>query len=143
MYRSVYVRHGKFVTEVYDKRDNFNFNIVNYPFMRSNIPARPIYGVYISQLIRIKRICDAFVKRHILLTERLNRQGFWYSKLCNSFKKFAKKYNVELSKYNVSIRTHVSQGICIPLEVRHDLARKEDSLIDNCFFTRLPHMVVG
>ena len=103
---SISICHGKFVTEVYDKRDNFNFNIVNYPFMCSNIPARPTYGVYVSQLIRINRICenfDAFVKRHRLLTERLIRQGFWYSKLCNSFKKFAKKYNAELSKYNVRI----------------------------------------
>ena len=54
-------------------------------------------------------------------------------KQCNSFKKFTKKYNAELSKYNVStcIRTHVSQGICIPLEVKHDLHYLEDSLIDN------------
>ena len=36
---SISICHGKFVTEVYDKRDNFNFNIVNYPFMCSNIPA--------------------------------------------------------------------------------------------------------
>ena len=83
--------------------------------MCSNIiPARPTYGVYISQLIRMNRICenfDAFVKRHRLLTERLIRQGFWNSKLCNSFKKIAKKYIAELSKYNVSIRTHLSQGI--------------------------------
>ena len=56
--------------------------------------------MYISQLIRINRFCEsfnAFAKRHRLLTERLIRQGFWYSKLCNSFKKFAKKYNAELS----------------------------------------------
>ena len=65
---SISICHGKFVTEVYDKRDNFNFNIVNYPFMCSTIPARPTYGVYISQLIRINRICEkiyAFVKRQI------------------------------------------------------------------------------
>ena len=55
---SISICHGKFVTEVYDKKDNFNFNIVNYPFMCSNIPARPTYGVHISQLIRINRICD-------------------------------------------------------------------------------------
>ena len=86
---SISICHGKFVIEVYDK-DNFNFNIVNYPYMCSNIPARPTYNVYISQLIRINRICDkfnTFVKRHRLLTEKLIRQGFWYSKLCNSFKK--------------------------------------------------------
>ena len=48
------------VTEVYDKRDAFNFNIVNFPYMSSNIPANPTYGVYISQLIKISRICDTF-----------------------------------------------------------------------------------
>ena len=40
-------------------------------------------GVYISQLIRISRICDKFanfVKRHRLLTDRLMKQGFWYIK---------------------------------------------------------------
>jgi len=36
----------------YDKRDDFNFPIVNFPFMCSNIPAAPAYGVYISELIR-------------------------------------------------------------------------------------------
>ena len=60
---STCICHGKFVTEVDDKR----FNIVNYPFMCSTIPARPTYSVYISQLIRINRICDnfnTFGKRH-------------------------------------------------------------------------------
>ena len=36
-----------------DKRDAFNFNIVNFPYMSSNIPANLTYGVYISQRIRI------------------------------------------------------------------------------------------
>ena len=36
---SISICHGKFVTEVYDKRDNFHFNVVDYPFMCSNIPA--------------------------------------------------------------------------------------------------------
>ena len=47
--------------------------------MCSNIPAKPTYGVYVSQLIRISTICDnyvSFVKRHRLLTERLIKQGF-------------------------------------------------------------------
>ena len=55
---SISICQGKFITEVFDKRDNFNFNIVNYPYMCSNIPTKPTYGVYISQLIRISRICD-------------------------------------------------------------------------------------
>ena len=38
--------------KLYDKRDDFNFPIVNFPFICSNIPAAPAYGVCISQLIR-------------------------------------------------------------------------------------------
>ena len=75
---SISICSSKYVTEVYDKRDAFNFNIVNFPYMSSNIPANPTYGVYISQLIRISRICDtfqSFVLRHRLLTERLVKQG--------------------------------------------------------------------
>ena len=35
-------------TKIYDKRDDFNFPIVNFPFMCGNIPAAPAYGVYIA-----------------------------------------------------------------------------------------------
>ena len=35
-------------TKLYDKRDDFNFPIVNFPFICSNIPAAPTYGVYLS-----------------------------------------------------------------------------------------------
>ena len=100
---SISICQGKFITEVFDKRDNFNFN---YPYMCSNIhvPAKPTYGVYISQLIRISRICDkfdSFVKRHRLLTDRLIKQGFWYSKLCSSFIKFARRHSAEICKYSL------------------------------------------
>ena len=41
---------------VYDKRDDFNFQIVNFPHMDGNIPANPTYEVLISQLVRFARI---------------------------------------------------------------------------------------
>ena len=98
--------------------------------MCSNIPAKPTYGVYISQLIRICRICDnysSFLSRHKLLTERLVRQGFWYNNLCITFKKFARRYNVLInvliSKYGVSVRARVTEGIRIPLVAKPDLIR--------------------
>jgi hypothetical protein len=37
---------GQLGTKIYDKRD-FNFKIINFPNMWSNIPASPAYGVYI------------------------------------------------------------------------------------------------
>ena len=49
---------GRFTTAVFDKRDGFNFHIVNFPYMDSNIPSKPAYGIYISQLVRIGRVCD-------------------------------------------------------------------------------------
>jgi hypothetical protein len=42
-------------TKIYDKRDDFNFKIINFPNVCRNIPASPAYGVYISQLIRYAR----------------------------------------------------------------------------------------
>ena len=39
-------------TRLYDKRDDFDFHIVNFPYLSSNRPSGPSYGVYISQLIR-------------------------------------------------------------------------------------------
>ena len=39
---------GQLTTKLYDKRDDFNFPIVNFPFMCSNISAAPAYGVYIA-----------------------------------------------------------------------------------------------
>ena len=46
---------GKLSTRLYDKRDDFDSHIVNFPFLSSNIPSGPSYGVYISQLIRYAR----------------------------------------------------------------------------------------
>ena len=42
-------------TKIYDKRDDFNFDIVHFPFLDGDVPQRPSYGVYISQLIRFAR----------------------------------------------------------------------------------------
>ena len=52
------VSNGLFSTRVYDKTESFNFLIVNYPFMSSNIPSGPAYGIYVLQLVRIGRICN-------------------------------------------------------------------------------------
>ena len=48
-------RDGQLRTSLYDKRDDFNFHITNFPFLSSNIPSSPAYGVFISQLLRYAR----------------------------------------------------------------------------------------
>jgi hypothetical protein len=72
---------GRLRTKLYDKRDDFNFPIVNFPFIYSNISAAPAYGVYISQLIRYFRAYGSyqdFLDRELLLTRKLLNQG-WLS----------------------------------------------------------------
>ena len=59
---------GQLGIKNYDKRDDFNFKIINVPNTCSNIPASPAYGVYISQLIRYARTSrnySDFLKRHL------------------------------------------------------------------------------
>ena len=66
--------NNRLYTKLYDKCDDFDFHIVNFPFLLSNIPSSPSYGVYISQLIRYARCCsyhDDFGYRHKLLVDRL------------------------------------------------------------------------
>ena len=45
---------------LYDKRDAFGFQIVNFPFMSSNIRSAPAYAVYAFQLIRYARCCSNY-----------------------------------------------------------------------------------
>jgi hypothetical protein len=47
-------------TKIYDKRDYFNFPIVKFPFICSNIPVPPFFGVYTSQLTRYSRACGSY-----------------------------------------------------------------------------------
>ena len=53
-------KSNNIMTKFYDKRDAFGFHIVNFPFMSSNIPSAPAYGVYASQLIRYARCCSNY-----------------------------------------------------------------------------------
>ena len=52
------ISNGFVSSKIYDKRDDFDFDIVNFPFLDGDVPRRPSYGVYISQLIRFARVCS-------------------------------------------------------------------------------------
>ena len=82
---------GQLRTKLYCKRDDFNFPIVNFPFICSNIPAAPAYGVYFCQLIRYSRACCSyqdFLDRGLLLIRKLLNQGFLLFKLKSSLRMF-------------------------------------------------------
>ena len=100
-------------TKIYDERDDFDFEIVNFPFLDGDVPRSTSYGVYISQLIRFARtssyVAD-FNTRNKLLTQKLLKQGYRYHKLRKTFSKFYRRYYDLISKFQVGLKSLLCQG---------------------------------
>ena len=97
---------GQLRTSLYDKRDDFNFHITNFPFLSSNIPSSPAYGVFISQLIRYARACssyECFILRAARLSSKLLGQGYVMERLKSSLRKFYGRYGDLIKHYEVSL----------------------------------------
>ena len=111
------ISNGTVPTKIYDKRDGFDFDIVNFPFLGGDVPRPTSYGVYISQLIRFARASsnlNDFNYRNKALTAKLLRQGYRYFKLRKAFSKFYRRHSALLEKYCVSLKTLLKQGISEP-----------------------------
>ena len=77
----MFISNGTVSSKIYDKRDDFNFEIVIFPFLGGDVPLSPTYGygVCILQLIRFARVysnSDDFNNRNLLLTAKLLNQGY-------------------------------------------------------------------
>ena len=82
------ISNGIVSTKIYDKRDDFYFEIVNFPFLDGDVPRSISYGVYISQLIRFSRASSYVINiypRNKLLTQKLHKQSYQYHKLRKTF----------------------------------------------------------
>ena len=104
-------------TKIYDKRDDLDFDIVNFPFLDGDGPRSASYGVYISQVIRSARVSshvDDFNTRNKVLTAKLLKQGYRYHKLRKAFSKFYRRHYDIVSKYNVGLKTLLLQGLSEP-----------------------------
>ena len=97
-------RDGQLRTSLYDKRDDFNFHITNFPFLSSNIPSSPAYDVFISQLIQYARVCssyECFILRAARLSSELLGQGYVKERLKSSITKFYGRYGDLIKRYKV------------------------------------------
>ena len=110
-------------TKIYDKCDDFDFNIVNFPFLDGDVPRRPSYGVYISQLIRFARASS-----HV--TDFINGNTFLILLTPQSVSKFYRRHFELIEKYHVNVKKLMQQGICNP-EFYGDLVYKFKKIIGN------------
>ena len=81
------ITNGIVSSKIYDKWDDFNFEIVIYSFLDGNIPRSLSYGVYISQPIRFARVCsnvDDFNNWNLFLIAKLLKQAYSYHKIQKS-----------------------------------------------------------
>ena len=103
---NISIYQGKFRITLYDKRKDYNFDVISYPFLDGNIPKNLSYGVFASQLIRMAKVNSTLKGFKDCISELLNKlvnQGF---KLAALRKKFVQFYNSKLNiwgKFGVDI----------------------------------------
>ena len=101
---------GKLYMRLYDKRDEFDFPIVNFPYLNSNIPESSAYAVLVSQLIRFARLFSKHedILRGSILVAKLLKQGYSSQKLHCSRDILHGNFRLLLRNYMVAIHTYVS-----------------------------------
>ena len=115
-------------TKIYDERNDFDFDIVNFPFLDGDVHRSASYGVYISQLIPFARVyshVDDFNTRSEVLTANVSDKGH---KLRKAFSKFYRRHFDIVSKYNVGFKTLRLQCLSEP-EFYGDLVYKFRKMI--------------
>ena len=92
------------VIDIIHIHDDFNFHITNFPFLSSNIPSSPAYGVFISQLIRYARACssyECFFLRAVRLSNKLLGQRYVKERLKSFLRKLFGRYGDLTKQYEV------------------------------------------
>ena len=123
---------------MYNKHDDFDIEIVNFPFLEGDVPRYTSYGVYISQLIRFARassyVAD-FNTRNKLLTKKRLKQGYQYHKLRKTFSKFYRRYYDLISKFQVRLKSLLRQALLEP-DFYSDLVYKLKKIVGSNKFQR-------
>ena len=93
-------------TSIYDKRDAFDFPIVNFPTLTGNIPEKSSYGVFTGELVRYARACSYFEDfkfRTLSLVRKLKKQGFTSRLLKRTWRMFCDSHILLVQKYGSGV----------------------------------------
>ena len=111
------ITNGIVSSKIYDKRDDFNFEIVKNSFLMEKSLSF-LWCIYISQLVRFARVCsnvEDFNNRNLFLTAKLLKQGYRYHKIRKAFSKLYHRHSELIVKYNIGLTTLLQQGISEPI----------------------------
>lgn len=90
----------------YGKHDDFNFQIVSFTFLSTNIPSAPLYCIYISQLIFYACTClhyMDFINRGVFLTLKLLHQSLEEEWLKLTLHKFYGHHHKLVGRFEVDV----------------------------------------
>ena len=121
---NICISNGTVSTKIYDKRDDFDFELVNFPFLDGDVPpAYLIRGIHISldssEILQILVTLTAVVKP--LLPNFLGRAVVILN-FVRRFRNFIAD-SALVETYSVSLKTLLRQGISEP-EFYGDLVYK-------------------
>ena len=112
------ITNGIVSSKIYDKRDDFNFEIVNFPFLDGDVPRSPSYGVkhFLSLFVLLECVLMLMTSTtETFLTAKLLKQGYRYHKIRKAFSKFYHRHSELIVKYNIGLKTLLQQGITEPI----------------------------
>ena len=106
---SIIIKNSIIFTKIFDKRDQFNFKIVNFPVLSGNIPINSSYGVAIGEWVRYARGCtfyNDFKSRSLILIKKLKNNLYILKRLKHFWFKFCKSHHFLILKYGSKILNH-------------------------------------
>ena len=106
------VSNGTVSTKIYNKRDDFDFDIVNFPFLDGDVPH--LGYTYIIRFARASSNLSDFNCRNKALTAKLLRQDYRYFKFREAFSRFDRRHSALVEEYSVSLKTLLQHGISEP-----------------------------
>ena len=93
-------------SSVFDKRDAFDFPIVNFPVLSGNIPKGSSYGVFVGEVVRYahaRTYYDDFKARTLLLVKKLKKQFYTPKLLRRAWLKFCDSHILLIQKYGPQV----------------------------------------
>jgi ubiquitin C-terminal hydrolase len=125
---NIRVHRDQFLIGIYHKVDDFNFDVINFPFPASNVSNSEGPKTFYSQLVRFSRLCNNlsdFLFRVHFTYNKLVSRGYNSNELYNKFKRFCintedwKHYNIKLVSALWDKCIHYDDYVTVNLENKH------------------------